>query len=278
VRNQPTARRRTQARLLDRLAPGGAGSALADPRSVSDDPKVARPRLKTIDCQGDGISGRSGQPTVAHTMNLALSLEVLQPSERLVLIQACSARDHRSRERAGHLAQCRSQAIPTRLGLALPSLRLRRQDSGGIGRSGLGCGLTSDRRVLTEASSAAAAQHHRLTPGRTDHLKPTPSAPRPTHAAATPGAFHLDQVRIVHCLSTVIIGSRSGTDGGSQSFGGFRRAPLAPSVRASSAKPSDITGHKRIRAIRVRLGRIPPRRPSTICSTAERLRDERRYQ
>ena len=34
---------------------GALGSALADPRSVSNDPKVARPRLKTIDCQGDGV-------------------------------------------------------------------------------------------------------------------------------------------------------------------------------------------------------------------------------
>jgi len=129
-------------------------------------------------------------------MDLAVSLEVLQPSERLVFVQACGSRDHRSRERAGHLAQCRAQAIPTRLGLALLSFRLRQQDSGGIGRSG----LTSYRRVVTEASSAAAAQDHRLTSGRADHLKPTPSAPRATDAAATPAAFHLDQVRIVHWL------------------------------------------------------------------------------
>jgi len=131
-------------------------------------------------------------------MDLAVSLEVLQPSERLVFVQACGSRDHRSRERAGHLAQCRSQAIPTRLGLAILSFRL--QDSGGIGGSGLGCGLTSYRRVVTEASAAAAAQHHRLTSGRADHLKPTPSAPRATNAATTPGALHLDQVRIVHWL------------------------------------------------------------------------------
>ena len=148
-------------------------------------------------------------------MDLPVSLEVLQPSERLVFVQACGSRDHRSRERAGHLAQCRSHAIPTRLGLALLSLRLRRQDSGRIRRSGLGCGLTSYRQVVTEASSAAAAQHHRHTSGRADHLKPTPSAPRATDAATTPGALHLDQVRVVHWLSTVIIGSHSGTDGGS---------------------------------------------------------------
>ena len=186
--------------LLDRPAPGALGSALADPRSVSNDPKVARPRLKTIHRQGDGVRRRSGRPTVAHTMDLAVSLEVTQPSERLVSVQACGSRDHRSRERAGHLAQCRSQAIPTRLGLALLSLRLRRQDSGGIARSGLGCGLTSYRRVITKPSSAVAAQDHRLTSGRADHLKPTPSAPRATDAAATSGALHLDQVRIVHWL------------------------------------------------------------------------------
>ena len=198
VRNQPTARRRPQASRSSH--PGAPGSALADPRSVSNDPKVARPRLKTIHCQGDSVSGRSGRPTVAHTMDLAVSLEVTQPSERLAFVQACGSRDHRSRERAGHLAQCRSQAIPTRPGLALLSWRLRRQDSGGIGGSGLGCGLTSYRRVVTEASSAAAAQDHRLTSGWADHLKPTPSAPRATHAAATPGALNLDQVRIVHWL------------------------------------------------------------------------------
>jgi hypothetical protein len=241
VRNQPTRDARPQASRSSRA--GALGSALADPRSVSNDPKVARPRLKTIDCQRDGVSGRSGRPTVAHTMDLAVSLEVTQPSERLVFVQACDSRDHRSRERAGHLPQCRSQAIPTRLGLALPSLGLRRQDSGGIGRSGLGCRLTPYRRVVTEASSATAAQDHRLTSGRADDLKPTPSAPGATDAAATPGAFHLDQVRIVHWLWTVIIGSRSGTDGGSRSFGGFRLAPLAPSVRASSARLSDITHH-----------------------------------
>ena len=55
-------------------------------------------------------------------MDLPASLEVLQPSERLVFVQACGSRDHRSRERAGHLAQCRSHAIPTRLGLALLEL------------------------------------------------------------------------------------------------------------------------------------------------------------
>jgi hypothetical protein len=133
-------------------------------------------------------------------MDLAVSLEVLQPSERLVFIQARGSRDHRRRERAGHFAQCRSQAIPTRLGLTLLSLRLRRQDSGGIGGNGLGCGLTSHRRVVTEASSAAAAQHHRLTSGRANHLEPTPSTPRATDATATPGALHLDQVRIIHWL------------------------------------------------------------------------------
>jgi hypothetical protein len=133
-------------------------------------------------------------------MDLAVSLEVSQPSERLVFVQACGSRDHRSRERAGHLAQRRSQAIPTRLGMALLSMRLRRRYSGGIRGSGLGRGLTSYRRIVTEANSAAAAQHHRLTSGRADHLKPTPSAPRATDAAATPGALHLDQVRIVHSL------------------------------------------------------------------------------
>ena len=233
LRNQPTARRRPQA--SDRPAPGALGSALADPRSVSNDPKVARPRLKTIHCQGDGVGGRSGRPTVAHTMDLAASLEVSQPSQRLVFTQACGSRDHRGRERAGHLAQCRSQAIPTRLGLALLSLRLRRHDSGGIGRSGLGCGLTSDRRVLTEASSAAAAHDHRLTSRRADHLKPTPSAPRATDATATPGALHLDPVRIVHWLSTVIIGSRSGTDGGSPVTASM--APRA-AIRSASANRS----------------------------------------
>jgi hypothetical protein len=81
----------------DRLT-GVLGSALADPRSVSNDPKIARPRLKTIHGQGDGVRGRSDRPTVAHTVNLAASLEVLQPSERIALVQACGARNHRSRE------------------------------------------------------------------------------------------------------------------------------------------------------------------------------------
>jgi len=184
---------------LHRLAPGALGSALADPRSVSNDPKVARPRLKTIHCQGDGVRGRSGRPAVAHTVDLAVSLEVMQPGECLVFVEACGSRDHRGRERAGHLAQCRSQAIPIRLGLALLSLRLRWRDRG-IGGSGFGCGLTSYRRVVTEASSAAAAQDHRLTSGRADHLKPTPSATRATDAAATPRALHLDQVLTVHRL------------------------------------------------------------------------------
>ena len=172
-------------------------------------------------------------------MNLAASLEVSQPSERLVFAQACGSRDHRGRERAGHLAQCRSQAIPTRLGLAPLSLRLRRHDSGGIGRSGLGCGLTSNRRVVTEPSSAAAAQDHRLTSRRADHLKPTPSAPRATDAAATPGALHLDQVRIVHWLSTVIIGRRcSGTDGGSPVTASMAPRPAIPSASANRSRSS----------------------------------------
>ena len=230
LRNRPTTRRRPQTSRSSRAR--GAGQCLADPRSVSNDPKVARPRLKTIHCQGDGVGGWSGRPTVARTMDLAASLEVLQPSERLVFAQACGSRDHRGRERVGHLAQCRSQAIPTRLGLALLSLRLRRHDSGGIGRSGLGCGLTSYRRVVTEASSAAAAHDHRLTSGRADDLKPTPSAPRATDAAATPGALHLDPVRIIHRLSTVIIGRRSGTDGGSPVTASM--APRA-AIRSASA-------------------------------------------
>ena len=96
-------------------------------------------------------------------MNLAASLEVLQPGKCLVFVQAGGSRDHPGRERAGHLAQRRSQAIPIRLGPALLSVRLRRQDRRDIGGSGFGCGLTSYRRVVTEASAAAAAQDHRLT-------------------------------------------------------------------------------------------------------------------
>ena len=156
--------------------------------------------------------GRSGRPTVAHTSTSPCRSRSCSRASALSLLRP-AARATIAVERAGHLAQCRSQAIPTRLGLALLSLRLRPKDSGGIGRSGLGCGLTPYRRVVTEPSSAAAAQHHRLTSRRADHLKPTPSAPRATDATATPGALHLDQVRIVHWLSTVIIGSRSGTDG-----------------------------------------------------------------
>jgi len=196
--DKPARHRNPAPRPVDGLAPGALGNALADPRSVSNDPKVARPRLKTIHCQGDGVRGRSGRPALTHTVDLATSLEVVQPGKCLVLVQPCGSRDHRGRERGGHLAQCRSQPIPTRLGLALLSLRLRRQDRGG-GR-GFGPGLTADRRVVTEASSAAAAQDHRLASRQADHLKLTPRAPRATHAAATTRSLDLDQVLTVHWL------------------------------------------------------------------------------
>jgi hypothetical protein len=197
VGNQPTARLRPQASRSS-LAPAALGSALVDPRSVSNDPKVARPRLKTIDCQGDGVSGRSGRPTVAHTMDLAVSLEVSQPSERLVL-EAHGSRDHPVENEPGISRNAaRRRSDPARSGPSQAAAPAAAQRS--VGESRLGCGLTPYRRVLTEASSAAAAQHHRLTSGRTDHLKPTPSAPRATDAAATPGALHLDQVRIIHRL------------------------------------------------------------------------------
>jgi len=200
---------------------------LADRRSVSDDPNVARPRLKTIHRQRDGVGGPSDRPAVAHTVDLAASLELVQPGECLAFVQARGSRDHRGRERAGHPAQCRSQAIPTRPGLDLLSSRLRRRDRGGIGGTGFGCVLTSDRRVVAKASSAAAAQEHRLTSGRADHLKPTPSAPRATDAAPTPRALHLDQVLTVHWLSTVIIGRKA--------LGNRRRSPVtaAPEVTES---------------------------------------------
>jgi hypothetical protein len=131
---------------------GLAVLALADPRSVSDDPKVARPRLKTIHCQGHGIGGRSGRPAVAHTVDLAASLEVAQAGESLVFVQASGSRDHRGRKRAGHLARRALHAIPTRLGLTPLSLRVRRQDRVHIGVSGFGCGQTSHRRIVAEST------------------------------------------------------------------------------------------------------------------------------
>jgi len=186
-RNRPTAR----CVLWGSSIVSGRGLAvlaLADPCSVSDDPQIARPRLKAIHCQGDSIGGRTGRPAIAHTVDLAGSLEVVQPGKCLVFVQAGGARDHRRRKRVGHLAQRGSQPIPTRLRLVVLSFRLRRQDRRRIGRSrfGLRCGLTSYRRIVAETRSASAAQDDRLTSGRADHVKPAPSAPRATDAAATP--------------------------------------------------------------------------------------------
>ena len=54
--------------------------------------------------------------------------------------------------------------------------------------------LASDRRIVPEAGSAAAAQDDRLPPGRADDLKPTRATTRVAHTAPPPDVFCLDQV------------------------------------------------------------------------------------
>lgn len=79
---------------LGRRAPGALGRSLADPRSVSNDPKVARARLKAIHRQGDGVLGRSGRPAVTHrwtsprrssSCSRASALSLFRPAARAII-------------------------------------------------------------------------------------------------------------------------------------------------------------------------------------------------
>ena len=82
-----------------------------------------------------------------------------------------------------------------------------RLSSGGSGlRRGLG--LASDRRIIPEASSAAAAQNDRPTLGRADDFEPTPCATGVADATAASSAFYLGQVFRIHQLLPTISSRR----------------------------------------------------------------------
>ena len=73
---------------------------------------------------------------------------------------------------------------------------LRPRDSLTRDRDGFQRGrrTASDRRIIPETASAAAAQDDRLSTGRADELKPTPSTTGAADAAAPSGVFYLDQL------------------------------------------------------------------------------------
>jgi hypothetical protein len=227
---------------------GALGSSLPDPCLVSNDPKVARPRLKAIHRQGDGVLGRSGRPAVTHTVDLAASLELVHPGERLAFIQARGSRDHRGRERARHLAQCRSQAIPIRPGLALLSLRRRRRDIGGVGGSRFGCRayvLPADphRSELGSCRTRPPAHVRAGGPPQTDAIRARSDRRRSGHARSI--SIKSSPFLALHGH----IGRRSGTDGGlrvtaavsAAAGGGRSRCARRTARRTAKAKLSAST-------------------------------------
>jgi len=62
-------------------------------RAVSDDPHVARSCLQAVERRRElVVDGRSGRPAVPDAVDLAASLQVVQPRERLVVVEPCGAR------------------------------------------------------------------------------------------------------------------------------------------------------------------------------------------
>jgi hypothetical protein len=82
----------------------------ADPRPTPDDPKIPRPRLEPIDGCGDVVSGRLGRPALAHALDLAAALQVLQPGERLVSHRTSQRGSARPGKAWGHVQRVEREA------------------------------------------------------------------------------------------------------------------------------------------------------------------------
>jgi hypothetical protein len=74
-----------------------------DARWFPDDPQLGRSRFKPIECCGQVARGRCGRPALADAPNLAVTFEIFQSTERLVVAEPSRSGGHRGRERAGQL-------------------------------------------------------------------------------------------------------------------------------------------------------------------------------
>ncbi len=95
---------------------------------------------------------------------------------------------------AGDQGAARSGARPRAASAARAACERRERLASGASGFRRGRGLASDRRIVAEAGSTAAAQGNWLTLGWVDDLEPTPSATRVADAAATSGTFYFRQV------------------------------------------------------------------------------------
>ena len=134
------------------------------------------------------------RPTVANLPNLTSRLKLLQPHQRLIVIQPSSLRDTRRRVLpTRQLTKRLLQSILTLLRLTTRlrrCLRLRNRRLHDLPRD-------TRRGRLSMSSPTRRTHHHRLTTLLTENLKATPPTSRPTNPTTAPGTFNLDQIFVI---------------------------------------------------------------------------------
>ncbi len=123
---------------------------------VTDDPKVARPRLKPIHRRRNVTRGRSGRPSVAEALDLAATLQILQAGERLVVVSPAARAAIAVENECGILPN----AAPRRSGCRSV---WRSRSCGFGGESGLGAAATASRSTGGSSPKRARQPQHDMT-------------------------------------------------------------------------------------------------------------------
>ena len=177
---------------------GALGSSLPDPCLVSNDPKVARARLKAIHRQGDGVLRRSGRPAVTHRWT--------SPRRSSSCTRASALPSFRPAARA-------TIAVENEPGISRSAARRRYQSGlvwpfsacgagGGTSEASVGAGSGAGLRPIGGSSPKRARQLPQKSTGSRPGGRTTSNRRHPRPERQTPQrprALHLDQVLTVPC-------------------------------------------------------------------------------